>query len=94
MATKPPVPKKEPWHPADWGIAEVSAVQALFRGEANEQQQRLALDWIIYSAGMAHDQSFVPGQPDVSDFIEGRRSVANQILKLRLIDLANLKDAK
>jgi hypothetical protein len=90
MATKP----REPWHPAPWTVADVSAMQALARGEANDQQQRRAFKWIVESAAMTYDQSFVPGQADVSAFIEGKRSVGNQVVKLLKLDLANIKDAK
>jgi hypothetical protein len=83
--------KREPWHPADYDEYDASAMQALARGEANDQQQRRALSWIVHRAAMADDQSFVPGQADVSAFIEGRRSVGNQIKKLINLDLAALR---
>jgi hypothetical protein len=84
--------KREPWHPAPYDeLADVSAMQALARGEANDQQQRRALKWIIESAAMTYDQSFTPGQADVTAFIEGRRSVGNQIVKLLKLDLAAMR---
>lgn len=86
--------QKQPWMPADWEMADVSAVQALSRGDASPDAQKRALKWIIERAAMTYDQSFVPGQADVTHFIEGRRSVGNQIVKLLKIDLARLKQAK
>lgn len=89
MTTK----KREPWHPADYGIADVSAVQAMASGQATPDQQKRALAWIINAASMTYDQSFVPGQPDVAAFLEGRRSVGNQIVKLTKIDVAAMRKA-
>ena len=89
MATKPKT--REPWHPAEWDIADVSALQAMARGDANDQQQKRSLKWIVEAAAMTYDQSFVPGQPDTSAFIEGRRSVGSQIVKLLKLDLAALR---
>lgn len=76
-------PTRQPWFPADYDeIADVAAMQALASGTANEGQQKRALKWIIEQAAQTYDQSFVPGQADVTAFIEGRRSVGNQIIKL------------
>lgn len=83
-----PMAKREPWHPAEWDDYDVTAMQALARGVANDQQQMRALAWIVNRAGMTNDQSFVPGQTDTTAFIEGRRSVASQIKKLINLDLA------
>lgn len=83
--------KREPWHPAEWDLPVASAIQALARGEADQHQQVLALRWIVESAAMAYDQSFVPGQADVAAFIEGRRSVGNQIVKLTKVNISALK---
>lgn len=85
--------KREPWHPAEWDLPVAVAIQALSRGEADRHQQVLALRWIVEAAGMGYDQSFVPGQADVSAFIEGRRSVAMQVVKLTKVNTAALKKA-
>lgn len=82
---------RQPWMPAEWEPADVSAVQALNRGDASPDAQRRALKWIIERVAMTYDQSFVPGQPDVTQFIEGKRSVGNQIVKLLKLDLAAIK---
>lgn len=83
--------KTEPWHPAKYDDYDVTAMQALARGQANDQQQQRVLAWIVNAAAMSNDQSFVPGQPDVVAFLEGRRSVGNQIKKLINLDLAALR---
>jgi hypothetical protein len=83
--------KREPWHPAGWDIADAAALQALSRGEATPDQQRRALTWIITSAAMTYDETFVAGQADVSDYLAGRRSVGNQVVKLLHINTAVLR---
>lgn len=72
----------EPWGPADYKPADAEALNALAEGRANAHQQKLAIDWIIRFASMTYDQSFYPSDPHVTSFIEGRRSVGNQIIKL------------
>lgn len=84
-----PTAKREPWHPtSDYDAGDVGALQALRRGDARPDQQQKALQFIVEKIAMAHDQSFVPGQPDVTAFIEGRRSVANQINKMLGINIS------
>lgn len=81
MTTKTKAPR-QPWHPAEWEPADASALQALSRGDATPEQQRRALDWVVTRAAMTYDETFVPGQGDVSDFLAGRRNVGTQIVKL------------
>ena len=85
--------KREPWHPAEWDTPEALAIKSLATGTANDIQQKLALRWIIEKVAMTYDQSFVPDDPNgrVAAFIEGRRSVGNQIVKLMRVDLNALE---
>lgn len=82
---------KQPWHPAEYDLFDITALQALARGEANEQQQRRALDWIITKAAMTYDEPFVEGKPDASAYLAGRMSVGRQIVKLLKLDPAMMK---
>lgn len=84
-------PKREPWHPAQWELADASAIQALSRGDASPEQQRRALQWIITAAAMTYDETFTPGQSDVSDFLQGRRSVGLQVVKLLHLNTGALR---
>lgn len=83
--------KREPWWPALYSKEEMHAIKALCRGDATPEQQRTAVLWIVVKASMQGDQSFYPANAHVTDFLEGRRSVGNQILKLRdlRLDTAN-----
>lgn len=86
-----------PWHPPAYGDAEVYAVQALARGEANEHQQRMALDYILNAVCEYDALSFRPGGAEGSratDFAEGKRFVAAQVYKLIRINPAELQRKK
>lgn len=85
--------QRQPWHPAEWELADAAALKALASGTADKHQQVRAIRWIVERAAMTYDQAFVPGSADVTAFIEGRRSVGNQIVKLVNLDLVALKKA-
>lgn len=76
--------KSEPWLPADYNAGDHRAVLAFSQGQATAAQQKIAWDWILYAAGHG-DKSFRPGglsgQRD-TDFAEGKKWVAEQMLKL------------
>lgn len=76
--------KANPWQPAEYDAGDHRAVLALSQGQASPAQQRIAWDWILFAAGYG-DKSFRPGgltgQRD-TDFAEGKKWVAEQMLKL------------
>ena len=78
--------------PAEYDPIHAYAIKALAEGNATEEQQRLALDWIINHAAMTYDQSFWAGSADVTAFREGKRSVGNQIVKLIKLKSTALQD--
>lgn len=84
-------PKRQPWFPAEYDTQDIAAVQAVATGTASAEQQRRALRWIIESCAGAYNQSFIPGQSDVTAFLEGRRSVGNQIVKLTKLKVGVLE---
>ena len=83
----------KPWKPVEFTDSEAAAVQALAAGNANEGQQQMALKWIIEKAGFAYQQSYFPGDDGRrdTDFAEGRRFVANTIIKLTKWRLGNVQ---
>lgn len=83
--------KREIWHPAPYEDRDAYAIQALARGEATPDQQMRALRWIIEQAAQTYEQSFTPDNSRVSDFIEGRRSVGNQLVKLVKLKVGKLQ---
>ena len=86
-------PKKEPWAPADYDDGVISAIHAMSTGTANQGQQRLFWDYLMYVSKASDefaDLSFRPGADGDRDtfFAEGKRFVGLQIRKLLRPELA------
>lgn len=78
----------------DFDAADSAAIRALTEGKATADQQRRALDWIIYFAAATYDVSFRPdalGGDRATAFAEGRRFVGNSIILLTKIQTSKLK---
>lgn len=75
--------------PAGWTEAEAYAVKACISGTATEHQQRLAMQWIINAASVAHGQHYHDNDRDTA-FALGRAFVGQQILGIARIDLVSL----
>lgn len=77
--------RKRAWAPAPYDYADVIAFKALAEGKADAAQQRRALDWLIWKAAGAYDETYYPteqgGERD-SAFAQGRRFVGLQVVKL------------
>jgi hypothetical protein len=89
----PGAPVLEPWKPAAWELPDAAAIQALQRGDANADQQRRALTFIVNTLAATYDGSFRAG-PDgdrVTAFAEGKRHVGLAIVKLANIALGKFK---
>ena len=74
-----------PDQPAVFEEADVYAVQALFRGNANDGQQKRALQWILEHACKVKDLPWVAGGLEgqrATDFANGRKFAGHQILKM------------
>jgi hypothetical protein len=63
---------KDPLERPDYIEAEIQAVRAVHRGEADARQQRMALDFLLRAYG-THDTSFRPGDAYATAFAEGKR---------------------
>jgi len=86
--------KHEPWHPADYDLADAYAMQRLQAGDATEEQQKRALDWIINKACETYEPTFYPGGLEGqrnSDLAQGKRFAGMQIVKMLNIDTAKLR---
>lgn len=83
---------RERWLPAEWEKFDASCIQALARGDADERQQKHALTVIVEKLAGTYEHTFVPREADTSAYLEGRRSVGLQIVKLIKVDLALIKD--
>jgi len=62
-----------------WPKDEWTALNMVFRGNADEAMQQRAIRHIVEILGRVNGSSFVRGEPDTTAFNEGRRWVARQI---------------
>jgi hypothetical protein len=87
------VSKILPLIPVETDISVAYAMQALERGEANAEQQKKALSWIIERASRAYIPSYVSEKVNDTIFNEGKRAVGLQIIQLVNANLATLREA-
>ena len=85
-----------PWMPVEYKKADVAALQAMRRGEANADQQIRAMEFILDTIcdrnGMSYRPGGLEGDRDTA-LAEGRRFVGNQIVKLTKLPLSKIKDS-
>ena len=67
------------------------ALKQLYKGEADAYQQRLALSAIVNNLCRSHDNCFIPGAADESNFIAGRAFVGQKILLHLNVAVGKLK---
>jgi hypothetical protein len=93
--------KREAWHPAEYTKDDIRAIQALAlyaksadvpfppgeEPQLSPSEAKRALDWIILKAAQAYDNGFSADDPNgrTAAFLDGRQSVAQQIIKLTLL---------
>ena len=76
---------------AEYDPGDVSAMQFLERGAANDAQQRRALNWILINVCEVYDQSYVPNDTHETAFREGKRYCGNQIIKMLKLEPGKLR---
>ena len=69
----------------------VYALRALEIGEADPFQQKLALKTILDSFCATYQVTFVPGEQDQTNFMEGRAFPGHRILHYLKLDPTHLK---
>lgn len=91
-----PAPKYiAPYSPIVFVKADASALQAMKRGEATADQQIRAMEFILGPICERNGMSFRPGGLEGdrdTAFAEGKRFVANQIVKMVNTPLSKIKD--
>lgn len=87
-------PDASPWKPIPWEPADVSAIQALHRGDASPEQQKRVLDYIINDICDTYGLSYRPASDRDTTFAEGKRFVGLQIVAKLKFNLAAIKQAK
>lgn len=82
-----------PNYRSDRGKSGVSAVKALYRGEADKPVQQFAIEWIIEDLCRTRDISYRPddagGDRDTA-FAEGRRFVGLQLARILTLSFERL----
>ena len=77
--------------PPKWEIADVAAIQACYDGSATPEQQKRAIDWIVYQACCTDEVEYRPDQRE-HVLASGRRFVGLQVRKLMGLNLSVLRD--
>jgi hypothetical protein len=87
-------PEHRPWFPVKWeeNLHAVYALQALQKGEANKDQQQIALDFFINKMCATYDMTYIPDSERDSNFAEGKRWVGNQLIKLLKLTGQQIQD--
>jgi len=67
--------------------ADVSAFQALEKGEATPDQQKRALAWLINVGSMSYEDVYDRDSERDSTFMNGRRFVGLRVVKMLRINL-------
>lgn len=69
-----------PWAQPEFEVPDIAALKALQRGDAEPEQQRRALAWIIEQAAGTYEMTFHPEGDRASAFAEGKRHVGRSIV--------------
>ena len=76
---------------ADWANADAAAIQALYKGNATKDQQKRALDFILYRICEVDEFEYRTNDRE-HVFCSGKRSCGLQIKKLISVNLAAFKE--
>ena len=89
MTKKAEVPL--PHAPAPYQLADITAVQAVARGEASAAEQVRALRWIVEQACDTYGLGWHPDGGDAASFVAGRRFAGLQVVKATKINVSLLR---
>ena len=87
------LPPGTPWAPVAFEPADASAVQALYAGTADPQQQRRALLWVIEQAAGREDFHYHTSDRDTAVAL-GRAFVGQQVRKLLLVNVSRITSTR
>lgn len=78
-----------PWFSCQtWEPADASAIQALFRGDANEAQQKRAIQFIVNDLCALQYWPFDPESQRNTDMALGKHNVAHAIVRLSRLNVS------
>jgi hypothetical protein len=90
-ASKPKLPQREAWHPAQWEPEDGFAMQAVMYGRASEEQQKRAMRFLLNEICGTYDLSYRPTSDRDTAFAEGKRFVGLQLVKFAQLNIAALR---
>lgn len=91
---KKSVEEHAPWKSPKYELADVTAFQAIERGEANADQQKRALKWLIEAACGTYDLPYRPGGQDSerdTTFALGKQFVGQMVVKMLKLNVSILR---
>lgn len=80
---------KGPHIPAPWEVADASALQAMAEGNAEPEQQKRALRWLIEQAAGTYEFNYYATDRDTA-FGLGRAFVGQQIVTLLKVNTSRM----
>lgn len=80
----PHKPSKPPAHV-------VESFQAIEAGNANDTQQKKALEWLLNDLCKTYDMSYRPGDQMATAFAEGRRAVGLEVVTMLKVNTSRLR---
>lgn len=83
-----------PFQPAEYQLADLTAVQAIAAGSATPEQQRRGFKWIIEQACDTYGLGWHPEGPHASSFVAGRRFAGMQVVKVVNLNAAVFRKAE
>lgn len=83
-------PANSPWESCLWEPADASSIQALFRGDADDIQQKRAINWIVNNACALPYLAYDKANSRNTDFALGKQWVGHEIIRLMRIDVSKL----
>jgi hypothetical protein len=87
----PSLKDRAPWKPPQYDLADIVALQALLRGEANPEQQKRFVKWLVESACSTYQPSYRSNNPYDTAFAEGRRAVGLNIVTMSVLNVSTLR---
>lgn len=75
-----------------WEIADAAAIQALFRGDATEVQQKRAINFITNDLCTLPFLAYDTKNQRNTDFALGKQSVGHQIVRLMRLNTGQFKE--
>lgn len=92
--SKQKVIANEPWLDPKWEPADASAIQALFRGDADKAQQQRAINFIVSELCVVPYSAYDAKNQRNTDFALGKQRVGHLIVRLNRLNVGQFTGDK